>query len=164
METIKEMILALCVSMIIFGVVMMLTPKGNISKSLAVFLSVALVSMIVATVSGIEVNIEGFRFNLSSCDTERISSEFENTIGTLNTSTTETAVNILIKETLSAVGIDNAEISTETDISDDNCIRISKVHIICNSEDRETCRREVEKLGIDVSITEREYDEIHEDN
>ncbi|MBO5747140.1 MAG: hypothetical protein J6S13_08665 [Clostridia bacterium] len=164
MEAIKEMILALCVSMIIFGVIMMLTPKGNISKSLTVFLSIALVSMIVATISGIEVNTGEFRFDLSSRDTEIISSKLENTISNLNTSTSETAVNILIKEKLSAIGIDNAEISTEVDISDDNSIRISKVHIVCDLEDGETCRREVEKLGIDFSITERGNNEIYKDN
>lgn len=164
MNAIKEMVLALCVSIILFGVIMMLTPKGNISKSLTLFLSVALISMIVANISGVEVNTDELRFNISSSDTETFSSNLENTVGTLNASTTEAAVNNLIKEKLLAVGIDDAEISTETDISDDNSINISKVYITCNYEDREICRREVEKLGIDISIIERKYDEIHKDD
>ena len=140
--------------------------NGNFGQihSMKLFLSIALVSMIVATISGVGVNANEFRFSMRDRESEIISSDFEKTINQLNISTTENAINMLVKERLLAIGIENAEISTEMDISDDSSIRISKVYIVCDSDDVNNCRAEVEKLGIDVLITERVNDEFYKDD
>lgn len=156
METVRTAVTSLCVSMIFFGVVMMLVPEGTMHKSFKTFAAVAVISALITSLCGISSAVEELNFDFSDKATALQSSEMAETVNEQNRVVAEKAVSDLITENLSAAGIKNAETSVLTDISDDGGIYITEVAVVCDSSDADTCRKVLDALSVSAEIRERE--------
>lgn len=155
MEALRSVVASLCVSFVFFGVIMMLLPEGNMQKNVKTFVSVALVSVIVAAVSGVSANISDNKFDLDfELDQTKVSS-IERSADEINIAVTESAIERQIFEALTEKEIEFSEISVKADISEDKSISITEVEIVCPKENGQKCRAVLTELGIKGTVTER---------
>ena len=157
METVKALIMSLCVVLIFTGVAMTLIPEGTMKKSVKILISVIVISVIVTTVFGVSEAVKGIDFNSENIDLSEISTDFSKTIQNQSIENVESAVKAVIIEEFAKNGIKSAEVLTFANITEDNRIYITKVEILCNTEEVILCRNVMDKLSVcdDVNITER---------
>ena len=155
METLRSVVASLCVSFVFFGVIMMLLPEGNIQKNAKTLVSVALVSIIVAVISGVSADVSDTDFNLEMNFNSENAVWFEQSADELNIAVTQSTVEQLVYEKLSEKGIEFSEISVNADISEDNSISITEVEIVCPKGNGQKCQAVLNELGLKGTVTER---------
>lgn len=156
METVRTAVTSLCVSMIFFGVIMMLIPKGKMQKPFKTFASVAVVAALISSCCGFSSAVEEFELELSSESFESQSSELSETVNEQSVSAVESSMSDLISEYLGAAGIKNTEISVLADISETKGIYITNVTVVCDKGDADKCRQVLNEMSLTANITERE--------
>lgn len=155
MEALRSVVASLCVSFVFFGVIMMLTPSGAMQKNIKMLVSVAIVSVAVAIISGVSVSIGDFKID-SSYDVETNASELNLTVDELNVTATENAVRKTVAEALEQRSIKYHEIIVIADIFDDTSISITETEIVCPIGQGDACRAVLYELGLNGRVTERE--------
>ena len=155
MEALRSVVASLCVSFVFFGVIMMLTPSGTMQKNIKTFVSIAIVSVAVAVISGVSIGIGDFNINYPH-DTEINASELNSTVNELNVTATESAIRKLVAETLKQRSIKYHEIIVIADIFDDTSISITETEIVCPVGQGDACRSVLRELGLNGKVTERE--------
>ncbi len=155
METVRSVVASLCVSFIFFGVIMMLVPSGTMQKNIKTFMSIAIVSVIVAVISGVSVNIRDtdLKFNSENCS--EMAADLNSKINELNIETTENTVKQLIAERLTALGVNSFNLTVNADILNDTGISITEINIICDQGDGAVCKNVLTQLGLNGTVTER---------
>ncbi len=157
METVKALIMSLCVVLIFSGVAMMLIPEGTMKKSVKILISIIIISVIVTTVFGVSEAVKGMNFSSKNINLNETSSTFSKTVQNQSIENVESAVKAVIIEEFAKKGIKSAEVSIIANITEDNRIYITKVEILCNTDEVVLCRNVIDKLSVcdDVKVTER---------
>lgn len=157
MEMIKTLVISLCVVLIFSGVAMMLIPEGTMKKSVKILISIIIISVIVTTVFGVSEAAKGIDFFLKNTDINKTSTDFLETVQNQSVENVESAVKAVIVEEFAKNGIKSAEVSIIANITEDNRIYITKVAILCNTDEVVLCRKVMDKLSVceDVSVLER---------
>lgn len=154
MEGIKSLAVGICTSLIVFGVISLLTPEGSLNKTLKSLLSVALIAIIIGGISGVEVEFDKTEINQPT-----VSENFEQlkeTVISQEISVTESALEQYILDELHKNGMNDTEIEALADISDKGDIYITEVNIVCEKGYSEICASVMKRLNIKAEITERE--------
>lgn len=155
MEALRSVVASLCVSFVFFGVILMLTPSGTMQKNIKTLVSVAIVSVAVAIISGVSVEISDFKFDRSH-DTQINASELNTTVNELNVTATENAIKKTVAEMLVQRSIKYHEIVVTADIFDDTSISIIETEIVCPIGQGDACEAVLRELGLNGKVTERE--------
>ncbi len=155
METVRSVVASLCVSFVFFGVVMMLTPNGGTQKNVKTLLSIAIVSVIVAVISGVSANINDVDLNLSFGNSSSDAAQLNSAVADLNVTATEKAVEDIVAETLEQRGIKFYEITVKADILDETSISITETVIVCPKGQVYDCQTVLNDLGLKGTVTER---------
>lgn len=155
METLRTVVASLCVTFVFFGVIMMLVPEGAMQKSVKTFISVAIVSIIVAVVSGASTDFSHIKSEFDFDVDSRYADSVEKTSDELNLEVTRSTVENLISEKLTENNIEFLEISVNADILEDKSISITEVEIVCFEGDGQKCQAILNELGLKGVVTER---------
>ncbi len=157
METVKTLVTSLCVVLIFSGVAMMLTTEGTMKKSVKTLISVIIISVIVNCVFGVSEAVKGIDFSSNNINLNETSFAFSKIVQNQSIMSIESAVKSVIDEEFEKSGINSAEVLTIANITEDNRIYITKVEILCNTDEVVLCRNVMDKLSVcdDVNITER---------
>lgn len=155
METVRTAVTSVCVSLIFFGVVMLLLPEGVMHKSYKSFVSVAIIAALVSSFGSVSLSAEDIDpktdINIASQ-----SSQLAEKVTQQESLAVESAVSQLISENLNLKGVTDAEIYVSTDISEDNNIYITEVTVVCDAEKLDICRSVLDTMSITADIRERE--------
>lgn len=156
MEAVRTAVTSLCVSMIFFGVIMMLLPKGKMQKTFKTFASVAIVSALISSCLGLSSAVEEFDLSISSEAVESQSSKLSETLNQQSVNAVESTMSDLISEGFKAAGINNTKISVSADISDGGGIYITNVTVVCDKVDKDKCQKVLNEMSVTAEIRERE--------
>ncbi len=156
MEAVKTLAMHLCVSLIFFGVVLMLCPEGVMKKSFKTFISTAIIAVIVVSADGIASAVKNIDLDITYKATQKYTEEMSQTVESMNINAVESSVKNLILQKLSSYDIQDLEILVSANISDDNSISITNVEIVCPKGYESACSRALNELGLEGSVTERE--------
>lgn len=154
MDGIKSLAIGVCTTLIAFGVISLLVPEGSLNKPIKSLLSVALIAVIVGSVSGLKVDFDSIQINKQT-----VSETTENLIETVTMqeiAVTESTVQQYIDGELNKNGITDAEITVLADISDKGDIYITEVNVVCEKGQSEKCQSIMNNLNINAKISERE--------
>ena len=150
MNDIKSAIITITVSMIIYGVVLLFVPKGEMSKTFKTVVALALIFTLVSVIFSFDLNLE---FDKTDYETGTVS-EIKTNVNVVDFC--EYKLEQYISEQFKISGIKNFKISVSMDISNENSIFIKSVNVCCNSEDYTNCDKILKNLGLDYSLTEIE--------
>lgn len=153
MDDLKYIITVLTVSFIIYGLILVFTPAGNMGKFFKSIVGVSLIAVVILTVSrqGIELNPK------KAAEAERI--EFDvSAVETITAQYSERSVEEYIGELLRQNGCEYKNLEVYTNISSDGGISIDRVEISCDSQQSDTVRRLVNALSLHCVITETDND------
>ncbi len=156
MDTIKTLVISLCVSFVFLGVTMLLVPEGTIKKSFKTLVSVIIISVITTVVFGVSEAVQKVELNTDIINLEEISADFIETVNSQSVRSAQMSVKTVIDNALKQDNIKTAEVFVSANISDDYGIYINMVNVICDKSEIEECRKVLEKLSVDAQITERE--------
>lgn len=154
MEGIKSLAVGVCTALIVFGAVSVLIPEGSLNKPLKSLLSVALIAVIMAGISGVEVEFDSLTTDEQTVS--EFSEQLKETVIKQEMAVSESALEQYIFDELNKNGITCAEISVTADISDKGDIYINKVDIVCQKGQSKMCEAVLNSLNIKAQITERE--------
>lgn len=132
MDQIKTGAAALCIFLIISGCVLFLAPKGGLEKPFKFVVSLMSVAMII---SALFVN---FNFDMSDINFAEygINDNMGQSVKSTYLKAARREVASLISDTLETIDIDNAKISADMNISEDNSISINKVTVFLDDKDK----------------------------
>ncbi len=154
MSTIKSAALTLSLTLCFLGVVMMLSPKGNINKSFKSFVSICIVAVLVLSVLGVSSGLSSLSFRLEGDEITDVNSGLQKTRLIQEKTATESAVKNLITEGLRQKGITDFIINVNSDISEDNSIYITDVIIKCQDGQSAKCYEVLNSLSIKGKVEE----------
>ncbi len=153
MDSIKMVAASACVSIIFYGLVLMLVPQGVMSKSFKNFAGIAIVASIaISSVQAFSKNDIDLRLELPSFDDFSNVSSFSDTVQNQQRQEIERSVRQLIEQQLSIKNIKAQSIEVSTDISDNGLISITGVDIICDQTDFQNIKDTLSSLGLDINI------------
>lgn len=150
MNDIKSAIITITVSMIIYGVVLLFVPKGEMGKTFKTVVALALIFTVVSVIFSFDLNLE---FDKTEYKTG-IVSDIKTNVNVVDFC--EYKLEEYISEEFKFRGIRNFKISVSMDISDENSIFIKSVNVCCNSENYNDCDKILKNLGLVYSLTEIE--------
>ena len=150
MSTVKNLIMSVSVTLVFFGVMMLLLPENKMKKPFISFLSVALVAGVISVVSS--VNTSMYNFNMDFSDKSVNTDDMGAFSRQFNVHTAEQTVVTIIKSELISEGVDFFEVSANADISEDNSILLTDVVILCNVKDKAKCEQVLEKYGLNGRV------------
>ena len=153
MDSIKMVAASACVSIIFYGLVLMLVPQGVMSKAFKNFAGIAIVASIaISSVQAFSKNDIDLRLELPSFDDFSNVSSFSDTVQNQQRQEIERSVRQLIEQQLSIKNIKAQSIEVSTDISDNGLISITVVDIICDQTDFQNIKDTLSSLGLDINI------------
>lgn len=153
MVGLRAVVTAVFSSMVFYGIVMMLLPKGTMNASFKTLAGIAVIASIVVSVGS--VNFSDFEFNV---DVSGVASEYSENLNEriLNAEqlAAKTAVENIIEERLNSAEISFNSIEAFTDISENGGISIIKAEVVCERACLEDAKTAVGDLGINVVYKE----------
>lgn len=155
METIKFVAIGACVSIVFYGLVIMMAPKGALSKTFKNFVGVAIVASIV--ISAVKALNKGdFKLELQtpSFETTELKNSFNETVFHNQQQSIENSIQQLVFENLKIYDIKTEDVSVVTDILDNGLISIIRVDIECDKNDSDKVKKALNHLGLEISIIE----------
>lgn len=153
MNDVKGIIIALSVSFIIYGVVMLLTPAGDMGKMFKTAVGIALICTVTFSVLSYEPEFD-LEFGDVSANVADIGAEG------LAVASAETALEDYISSALNERGVLSAKVEVIMDISDENSISIQRVEVKCGSSDRYVVEKTLTEMGVPYTLTENENDRL----
>lgn len=151
MDDLKYIITVITVSFIIYGLVLIFSPAGNMGKYFKSVVGVSLIAVVVLTVSK-----QGIEFNFGELKSETDIKIDSSVIETVTAEYTNRSVENYIAELLKQNGCKYNKLEVFTYISSDGGISIDRVEISCSSEQSENIKRIVGSLSLRCEITESE--------
>ena len=155
METIKQCVSSICVSMIFFGIIMLLVPEGSMQNSLKRLVSVAIICSVVVAFSGISIGsfdkIQEYDVSISEISQALNDNIIENSVNV-----TSQSVKSLLEDRFVALGLNDVKTAVLVDIADDKDIYIKEIRVYCSKSDVEKCQQIVSELGLTAFYYERE--------
>lgn len=147
MNEIKNIIATLTVSFIVYGVVMLFSPSGEMGKSFKTVVGIALIFTIVFCLFNIDFDIDFKSPEVT-----------ENTVLKIDTDSlvienAEHSLEKYIISQLNSKGLSNVKVSVFMDISSDRSISIKSVEVKCNSEQFSKVDDYFKGLGIPYNLT-----------
>lgn len=151
MSTFKTIASTLSVTLVFFGIILMLVPESKMKKPFVSFASVVLVTCVIASFSMADKAVENIDLNLMS-DLSYFESITE--IGNrTELNAVKDAVIKVVKDELDKQGIQYYEVSVTTDILEDTSISISEVLVSCSNKDQEKCENILRNLDLNGRVT-----------
>ena len=147
MNEIKNIIATLTVSFIVYGVVMLFSPSGEMGKSFKTVVGIALIFTIVFCLFNIDFDIDFKSPEVT-----------ENTVLKIDTDSlvienAEHSLEKYIISQLNSKGLSNVKVSVFMDISSDRSISIKSVEVKCNSDQFSKVDDYLKGLGIPYNLT-----------
>ncbi len=155
METVKLVAIGACVSIIFYGLVIMMAPKGALSNTFKTFVGVAVVASVV--ISCVKAYGKGdFQLGLQvpSFEVAGVTSEFNNKVLDNQRKSIESSIQQLVLENLIIYNLEPKSVSVVTDISDNGLISIIRVDIEHNKGDAEKIKNALNHLGLEINLIE----------
>ncbi len=142
MDSIKQWIFAICISAIVGGIILILSPEGSTEKAVRTAVSLVLLCVILSPfTSGINSELPVIP------NIEQAESIEENTVEIFKKTIEEKIAEILVKNSFI-----NPKISIDI-ITQSNEMTVNSVKIIADSGNTESARKQIRnELGIDVEI------------
>lgn len=148
MNALRAFVAAVFICMIVFGVLLYLSPKGSMSSGARITVGIALIaSVIISAASAFKYDIGDISLCRPASDTNEYLSftvDYEN-------ETVKNTVVSIIDEKLRNAGIDNASVEVITDISESGGISITKAVISCDADDLPAAENAVGDLGLPIT-------------
>lgn len=143
MDFIKQWTLAIAVSAIVGGIVLILSPDGSTQKAVQTAVSVVILCVLLSPfTSGIKPDIP------QSIDISEPSDIKENTVEMF-----KEAVSRKINNILKQNGVNNSQISIDITTDANNEMKINSVKIITDGGDTESAKNQIrQELGAEVEI------------
>lgn len=152
MSDLKYIITVLTVSFIIYGLILVFTPVGNMGNFFKTFVGVSLIAVVVLTVSrqGIDLKVEAVQ------GTEAVEPD-TSAIEVFTAECSERSVENYIGELLRQNGCKFNKLQVFANISSDGGISIDRVEISCDKQQSAEIKRIVNSLSLHcVILTETE--------
>lgn len=151
MTTFKNIASTLSVTLVFFGVILMLLPESKMKKPFVSFASVVLVTCVIASFSMADKAVDNINLDL-----KYDISLYDNIVdfgSRTEAEAVKTAVKKVVTDELAKQGIDFYEVSVTVDILDDTSISIGEVSISCSKEEKENCEKILKDLGLNGRVT-----------
>lgn len=151
MSDLKYIITVLTVSFIIYGLILVFTPVGNMGNFFKTFVGVSLVAVIVLTVSrqGIDLKLEAVKA------AESVQPD-SSAIYSFTAEHSEEGLESYICELLKQNGCEFENLRVRANISSDGGISIDRVEISCDKQQSAEIKRIINSLSLHCVITESE--------
>lgn len=144
MEALKNAVSVVSVSMIIYGIVLLLVPSDSMYKSIKYVASVSLLSAALVAFRGVELsNI--FDLNVSNVNNDI---DYTASVNDYEIDAVETTLKDLIENKILNIGISDAFCEVKADILKNTSISITEVKIYCKASDEDKIKQVIDKLGI----------------
>ena len=147
MNEIKNIIATLTVSFIVYGVVMLFSPSGEMGKSFKTVVGIALIFTIVFCLFNIDFDIDFKSPEVTENTVSKIDSD------SLVIESAEHSLEKYIISQLNSKGLSNVKVSVFMDISSDRSISIKSVEVKCNSDQFSKVDDYLKGLGIPYNLT-----------
>ena len=147
MNEIKNIIATLTVSFIVYGVVMLFSPSGEMGKSFKTVVGIALIFTIVFCLFNIDFDIDFKSPEVTENTVLKIDTD------SLVIETAEHSLEKYIISQLNSKGLSNIKVSVFMDISSDRSISIKSVEVKCNSDQFSKVDDYLKGLGIPYNLT-----------
>ena len=147
MNEIKNIIATLTVSFIVYGVVMLFSPSGEMGKSFKTVVGIALIFTIVFCLFNIDFDIDFKSPEVTENTVSKIDSD------SLVIESAEHSLEKYIISQLNSKGLSNIKVSVFMDISSDRSISIKSVEVKCNSDQFSKVDDYLKGLGIPYNLT-----------
>ena len=149
MEAIKQVVSVVSVSLILYGVLMVVLSEGSMKNSFKYMVSIALLASIVLTFKNADFNLEtDLNFVQSSEKPEQID------VNSIEKEATERSITQYLSEQIQMLTDNPFSIEVLTDISDEGYISIREIIVFCSSEDAEKISELISRLGLKAVINE----------
>lgn len=144
MEALKNAVSVVSVSMIIYGIVLLLVPSDSMYKSIKYVASVSLLSAALVAFRGVELsNI--FDLNVSNVNNDI---DYTASVNDYEIDAVETTLKDLIENKILNIGITDAFCEVKADILKNTSISITEVKIYCKASDEDKIKQVIDELGI----------------
>lgn len=147
MNEIKNIIATLTVSFIVYGVVMLFSPSGEMGKSFKTVVGIALIFTIVFCLFNIDYDFDFKSPEVTENTVSKIDSD------SLVIESAEHSLEKYIISQLNSKGLSNIKVSVFMDISSDRSISIKSVEVKCNSDQFSKVDDYLKGLGIPYNLT-----------
>lgn len=144
MEALKSAVSVISVSMIIYGVVLLVIPSDSAYKSMKYVASVSLLAATLVAFKGVEIS------NLFDLDVSDINNnvDYTNSVNEYEIKAVESTLKDLIENKILNIGITDAFCEVKADILLNTSISITEVKIHCRASDVDKIKQVVDELGI----------------
>jgi hypothetical protein len=143
-EALKNAVSVVSVSMIIYGIVLLLVPSDSMYKSIKYVASVSLLSAALVAFRGVELsNI--FDLNVSNVNNDI---DYTASVNDCEIDMVETTLKDLIENKILNIGITDAFCEVKADILKNTSISITEVKIYCKASDEDKIKQVIDELGI----------------
>lgn len=151
MTTFKNVVTTLSVTLVFFGVILMLVPETKMKRSFVSFASVVLVTCVIVSLSMTDKIIDDIDLDLHT------DLSFYENIAEIGIETeaeaARSAVKKVVEDALKKEGVEFYEVSVTVDIFDDTSISIGEVLILCSAEDKKISENILKDLGLNGRVT-----------
>lgn len=154
MDTVKSIVSSVSVTMIFFGIIVLLLPEGTMKKPILNFASVALIATVISCFTNVSFSADSI--DKPTFNSSLIESEFKNKTENLTLEVAKDSLEKLIESNFLANGINNFDIYLKVDNYENNSIFISELIIYCSQKDSAKCEEIIKNLGLDANIIKRE--------
>ena len=155
MDDLRYIITVLTVSFIIYGLLLVFSPAGNMGKFFKSVVGVSLVAVVVLTVSK-----QGVDFVFEKTESLNNIKVDASVIETVAAEHSERSTEEYIRGLLKQNGCEYSSLTVRTNISQDGGISIDRVEISCDRRQSEAIKRIINSLSLHCVITEMENDGI----
>ena len=150
MDILKNIISVICVSAVVYGVAMLLSPEGSMGKAFKNTVGIAVIATVVFSISSIKsISLEVDNFNFNNDLTSDYSNELRNI-------EVKSSCKAYIESILENSNINDAKTIVSTNISDDGSIIINEVIITCDEKYMNSVKQLLSDIGTKVTIIKRE--------
>ncbi len=144
MEALKSAVSVISVSMIIYGVVLLVIPSDSAYKSMKYVASVSLLAAALVAFKGVDIS------NIFDLDVLNANNDMDYTklVNNYEIEAVETSLKDLIENKILNIGITDAFCEVKADILSNTSISITEVKIHCKASDVIKIKQVVDELGI----------------
>ena len=155
MDTVKDVVASVSVTLVFLGLAMILMPEGTIKKPFKSFVSITIVAVIVVAVSSSSDALSSIDFDDFNNRVFDTSSAAQNN-NEINIRVAQQTVRDIILSELKENGIFDAQVSVSANISDEGVISITETVVHCDLNDIATAKNVLKELGLEPNVYERE--------
>ncbi len=155
MDTIKDVVASVSVTLVFLGLAMILMPEGTMKKPFKSFVSITIVAVIVVAVSSSSDALSNIEFD-EIADNVFDTSSVQETNNQVNIRVAEQTVRDIIVSQLKENGIFDAQVSVSANISDEGIISITETVVFCDLGDITVVKKVLNELGLKANVYERE--------